>query len=151
MPFEYAVRPFASPDAHGRVHIPSAPGGNIQRATLTWGAKTSLDAIGKKGISVTGSWPNDSDAACTEESLQQTQELDPVTVTNEGPNGGTVAFQRARILTLDKEKRSNPTPTPQTSAATAAVLKSYETLAPQMGPRQPQIERCGVTADFNNV
>lgn len=39
MPFEYFVRPYQTPDSHGRVIIPSTPGGSRERATLTWGAK----------------------------------------------------------------------------------------------------------------
>jgi hypothetical protein len=44
MPFEYAVRPFESRDSQGRVIIPSTPSGH-DRATLTWGAKTSVNQV----------------------------------------------------------------------------------------------------------
>jgi hypothetical protein len=52
MPFEYFVRPFQAPDSQGRIIIPSTPSGH-ERATLTWGAKTSsLPAVEKTGTSV---------------------------------------------------------------------------------------------------
>jgi hypothetical protein len=44
MPFEYAVRPYQTPDSSGRVIIPATPSGH-ERATLTWGAKTSVDQV----------------------------------------------------------------------------------------------------------
>jgi hypothetical protein len=52
MPFEYFVRPFQTPDSQGRIIIPSTPSGH-ERATLTWGAKTSsLPAVEQSGTSV---------------------------------------------------------------------------------------------------
>jgi hypothetical protein len=52
MPFEYFVRPFQTPDSNGRVIIPSTPSGH-ERATLTWGAKTSsLPAPERTGTNV---------------------------------------------------------------------------------------------------
>jgi len=44
MPFEYAVRPFQAPDSFGRAIIPSVPSARA-RATLTWGAKTTVKDI----------------------------------------------------------------------------------------------------------
>jgi hypothetical protein len=34
---EYVVRPYTTPDAHGRIIIPSSPRGTREKATLTWG------------------------------------------------------------------------------------------------------------------
>ena len=39
MPFEYFVRPYQTPDAHGRVIVPSTPSTSTERATLTWGSQ----------------------------------------------------------------------------------------------------------------
>jgi hypothetical protein len=44
MPFEYFVRPFQSTDSHGRVILPATPSG-FERATLTWGAKTTANQV----------------------------------------------------------------------------------------------------------
>lgn len=151
MPFEYAVRPFQSRDAHGRIILPAAPGGFDQRATLTWGAKTSLDSMGKKGISVTTHWPNDSGSYCAEESVQQTNQMATVSVANEGPNGGSVTFQRAGSIALNKDTTTTVAPIVQVSSSSASVLKNYDTLAAQMGVREPVVEHCGVTAEFNHV
>src|SRR4029077_17165672 len=39
---EYVVRPYQSPNSHGGVIIPSTPTGTRKRATLTWGASTTM-------------------------------------------------------------------------------------------------------------
>lgn len=44
MPFEYVVRPFQTPDAHGRVIVPSTPSFSTERATLTWGSQHAATA-----------------------------------------------------------------------------------------------------------
>jgi hypothetical protein len=156
MPFEYAVRPFQTPGAQGRIRIPSAPQGFDQRATLTWGNKTSLDSMGKKGISVSTHWPDFSEGCCTEESAQKSNEMETVTVANEGANGGSVTFQRAKWLKLDKEHRDACGDMAvwynvQMNASDASIMKNYATLAAQMGVRTPEPEKCKVQATFNNV
>jgi hypothetical protein len=155
MPFEYAVRPFQTPGAQGRIVIPSAPSGADQRATLTWGNKTSLDSIGKKGISVSTHWPDFSEGCCKEESAQRTNEMETVRVENQGANGGSVTFQRAKSLKLDKttEDACNTMDAwynVQTKTTGAAVMKSYEPRAAQMDVRTPEPEKCQVTANFDN-
>jgi hypothetical protein len=45
MPFdalEYIVRPYQTPDALGRIIIPSAPRGSPERATITWGGPADM-------------------------------------------------------------------------------------------------------------
>src|SRR6187401_2887730 len=106
MPFEYFVRPFQTPDAHGRIVIPSAPGGNVQRATLTWGAKTSLDAIADKGISVTGSWPNDEPGCCTEQYQEKERKTTQVKITDSTEPENWILVNRATSLSLDKDHRN---------------------------------------------
>ena len=44
MPFEHAVRPFQTPDSFGRAIIPAVPSARA-RATLTWGAKTTVSDV----------------------------------------------------------------------------------------------------------
>lgn len=48
MPFEYFVRPFQAPGSQGRTIVPATPSARTQ-ATLTWGAKTTVqDVIPKR-------------------------------------------------------------------------------------------------------
>jgi len=156
MPFEYAVRPFQTPGAQGRIVIPSAPQGFDQRATLTWGNKTSLDsAAGKKGISVTTHWPDFSEGCCVEVSQQESNEMDDIRIDNEGTNGGSVTVKRARWVKMDKEHKDacgdmSVWYNVQMNASDASVMKNYATLAKQMGVREPEPEKCKVTADFVN-
>jgi len=156
MPFEYAVRPFQTPGAQGRIVIPSAPQGFDQRATLTWGNKTSLDsAAGKKGISVTTHWPDFSEGCCTEVSQQASNEMDDIRIDNLGTNGGSVTVKRARELQLDKthDNRCGDMSewyNVQMNASDASVMKNYATLAAQMGVRTPTVEKCKVDSTFIN-
>lgn len=52
MPFEYFVRPFQTPDSQGRIIVPSTPGSTHERATLTWGAKVTVDPVTKDQVGV---------------------------------------------------------------------------------------------------
>lgn len=154
MPFEYFVRPFQSPDAHGRIVIPSAPGGFDQRATLTWGAKTSLDEIAEKGISVTGRWPNNEPGCCTEQFQEKERKTTQVKITDSSEPENWVLVNRATELSLDKD-RQNACGDPgtwynkQINASPASVLKNYDTLAAQMGVRTPVEEKCKSTMKLN--
>jgi len=155
MPFEYAVRPFQTPGAQGRIVVPSALSGFDQRATITWGNKTSLDSAGDKGISVTTHWPDFGEGCCTEVSEQKSNEMDAIRIDNEGTNGGSVTVQRARELNLDKthDNRCGDMATwynVQMNASDASVMKNYATLAAQMGVRTPTVEKCKVDATFVN-
>jgi hypothetical protein len=49
---EYAVRPFQTPNAQGRIIIPSTPQGVIERAILKWGAQSTLPPPVYAGINV---------------------------------------------------------------------------------------------------
>jgi len=44
MPFEQIIRPYQTPDSFGRTIIPSVPSAR-SRATLTWGAKTTVSDV----------------------------------------------------------------------------------------------------------
>jgi hypothetical protein len=157
MPFEYAVRPFQSNDPHGRIIIPSAPAGLDQRATLTWGAKTTVNPSEQpgKGIVVTTHWPDNE--GCTETTEQLGNEMATVQVMNANPDAPgesrnqTVTFHQAYSLTAKKEHKVSGLQVAQINASPASVLKNYETEAAQMGVRTPETEKCKVQAELVNA
>jgi len=158
MPFEYFVRPFQSPDAHGRIVIPSAPQGFDQRATLTWGNKTTLDSeAGKKGISVTTHWPDftEGDQGCCVEQLQeQGRSSTTVKIVDSHDPENWITVRRATELSMDKNHQNTCNDMAewynvQMNASDAAVMKNYATLAKQMGVRDPEPEKCKTTMKLN--
>jgi hypothetical protein len=44
---EYAVRPYQTPNSQGKIIIPSTPGSTTQRATITWGAQSTIPPANK--------------------------------------------------------------------------------------------------------
>lgn len=97
MPFEYAVRPFQTPDSHGRIILPSTPGSSRERATLTWGAKV-------KGTLPTPQVIGFNTKCCKEAKQQTSNTMDPVSVTAEGDGpaaGQSIDFQRASVVKFD--------------------------------------------------
>jgi hypothetical protein len=155
MPFEYFVRPFQSPDAHGRIVIPAAPQGFDQRATLTWGNKTSLDSTGDKGISVTTHWPDAADQGCCIEKLDEKSRttVQKKIVDSHDPENW-ITVNRATELSLDKNHKNDCDAMAewynvQMNASDAAVMKNYDTLAKQMGVRTTEPERCKTTLKLN--
>jgi len=67
---EYTVRPFQSPAPHGSGRIPSTPRDTREKATLTWGAKSTVsgDIKGRGGINV---------VCCREEAGEIDREMEP--------------------------------------------------------------------------
>ena len=100
MPFEYMVRPFQTPDLHGRVFVPSTPSASTQRATLTWGSKAAgtnaLPAPKTVGYNT----------KCCNETLTEASrsgEDHKITGTNNPENWITV--NRASEISFDKEDK----------------------------------------------
>jgi len=157
MPFEYFVRPFESRDVHGRVVIPSAPQGFDQRATLTWGNKTSLDSMGKKGISVSTHWPDDpqnQEDCCKEEFQEKDRKKTTVKITDSSEPENWILVNRATELSLDKNHQNRCGDmgvwyNVQMNASDASIMKNYATLAAQMGVRTPEPEKCKSVMKLN--
>jgi hypothetical protein len=155
MPFEYVVRPFQSRDSYGRIIIPSVPGGT-QRATLTWGAKTSIvpTSLAHQVRFQYVHDPNDPVTCCQEVSLQASNEMETVQIVNEGSGGGQINVKRAKSLRLQKQIKNacddQPPWEPQFDASSQSVFDNMATEAAQMGVREPTIEKCRVLANFSN-
>jgi hypothetical protein len=159
MPFEYFVRPFQSNDPHGRIIIPSAPGGLDQRATLTWGAKTTVNPSEQpgKGISVTTHWPDaDPEGCCTEKLTEKSRNTELIKIVDTDEPRNWILVRRATQLSLDKEHKNGCNGedpgvwyNKQINASPASVLKNYETEAAQMGVRTPEPEMCKTTLKLN--
>jgi len=94
---EYIVRPFQSPASLGAVIIPSTPSPTNERATLTWGAKAAVPAV-TTGVGFAG--------CCQESADESNIQYEPVSVTNLGPDGGSVSFRRANAFDFDKTTKN---------------------------------------------
>jgi len=103
MPFEYAVRPFQSRDAHGRTLLPSTPSASTQRATLTWGSKAAGAALPKPAT--VGYNMN----CCTANHQQVGSEKAEVYIPLEGPMAGTDWFKvnRSDVMLAQKEDKDD--------------------------------------------
>jgi len=93
---EYVVRPFQSPGALGGLVIPSTPQPTNERATLTWGAKSDVPPV-KQSVGFAG--------CCQEDATERDQQYEPVTIYNQGSDGGSVSFQRAHKFNFDKTSK----------------------------------------------
>src|SRR5215475_3050358 len=101
---EYAVRPYQTPDSHGKIIIPSTPGSTTQRATITWGSKTTNVPQPELGKDFT--------VVCCTEELQEINRLgEYVRIYNPNNHDNFVDVFRARELTHTKPK-NNPCDSP---------------------------------------
>jgi hypothetical protein len=103
---EYAVRPFATPNSFGKIIIPSTPSAGNQRATITWGSKTTN--------APTPSLSNNfSVICCTEELTEVDREGEHVQIPITDPEGDEphVTVFRSNKLRLHKPK-NNPCDSP---------------------------------------
>jgi hypothetical protein len=147
MPFEYFVRPFQSPDSHGRIIIPSVPGGT-QRATLTWGAKTSIVPTSLQH-QVRFQYvhdPNDPVTCCTEQLDEQDRDTDTIKITSTSDPDAWITVKRATQLRVDKKAANTcngqPPWEPQIDQSAQSVLDNMATEAAFMGVREPTVEKC---------
>src|SRR5580765_6037365 len=149
MPFEYAVRPFQSPDTHGRIIIPSTPGETPQRATLTWGAKTALNNIqpANSGINV---------ECCKDTKSQKSAEMNQVSVGIEGPpttvaGSMEILFKRTSVAKFDKTQKDEcASDWDQMSYVAAGIKQAFADLEGdiQAGGAGKTVDHCKATSNF---
>src|ERR1041384_8860723 len=94
---EYAVRPFGPPDALGTTRIPSTPRSTRQRATLTWGAQSTLPPPVFTSV----------DTACCSEGNQETSRTGETVRINGDDGERFIDVFRANTLTLDNTAANN--------------------------------------------
>jgi hypothetical protein len=145
---EYAVRPFTTPNSHGKIVIPSTPGATNQRATITWGSKATNVPVPEQ----TG----DFNVVCCTEHLNEIQrEVDIVQIPIQDPEGANphVTVARSKKVILRTPLHSNPCDSPLDQALGAEYgLDDTGDVTINLGfagTVKPQ-EKCGAIWELNN-
>src|SRR5215831_5257500 len=108
MQLEYAVRPYQTPNSHGKIIIPSTPGSTTQRATITWGSKSTNVPEPELG--------KDFSVVCCSEELQEINRLgEYVRIQDQNNPDNWITVFRSRVLTHQKPKH-NPCDSPLSQA-----------------------------------
>src|SRR4029077_7144657 len=142
---EYVVRPYQSPNSHGGVIIPSTPTGARTKATLTWGASTTMP-IPDTGITV----------ECCSEKLKETDRTSKRIriFQNDDPSSTNyVDVDRAETMKLSKKDKNDCiSDWDQVSQLAADIRAELDQDAIDFGsPTVPETGGCGVTWAFKNV
>jgi len=102
MPFEYFVRPYQTPDAHGRIIIPSTPSFSTERATLTWGsqhaAAGTLPTAKSMGVNL---------RCCNEIIGEDTRTGDTIKIEASNDPANYIMVHRATEVKLRKKEENN--------------------------------------------
>ena len=93
---EYAVRPFGPPNAQGKTLLPATPANTRQRATLTWGASSTLPPP---------QYTNVKFACCTENNKELDRTGETVRITGNDGESFVDVF-RANKLHLNKKSHA---------------------------------------------
>lgn len=104
---EYAIRPFTSPNAQGRIIIPATPGSTTQRARITWGAKSTN--VPTPEVS------NDFQVICCSEQLHELERtVEIVRIEGPPPDDGPsyVDVARSNTVKLRKQMKNNQCDSP---------------------------------------
>src|SRR4029077_7131771 len=136
---EYIVRPYQSPNSHGGIIIPSTPTGTRTRATLTWGASTTMP-IPDAGINV----------ECCSEKLKETKRTSKKIRVFQNDNESSpnwVDVERPETLNLSKhDKNDCISDWDQVSELAADIRAELDQDAIDFGsPTVPETGGCGVT------
>jgi hypothetical protein len=104
---EYAVRPFTSPNAQGRIIIPATPGATTQRARITWGAKSTN--VPTPQVS------DDFQVICCSDQLhelERTVDVVEIPIVQTDDSTGKVTVARSKTVKLRKEMKNNQCDSP---------------------------------------
>jgi hypothetical protein len=101
---EYAVRPYQTPDSHGRIIIPSTPTSTSERAVLTWGATGTVPNAQPQGFNV---------VCCNYkvEEIERQGEIAQIPITQEDIDQGHTQVFRSNQL-KHKQTKSNKCDSP---------------------------------------
>lgn len=99
MSFEYAIRPFQSPDVHGRVIVPSSPSATPERATLTWGSTHAATGTIPTAKSMGGT----NTKCCKETINEQERAGDTIKIAASNEPENYIMVNRAREVKLKKK------------------------------------------------
>lgn len=103
---EYAVRPFTTPNSAGKIIIPSTPSAKNQRATITWGTKSTN--VPEPSLS------NDFSVVCCTEELSEVDRMGEevqIPIGQAQTDTGHLTVFRSNRLRLHKPK-NNPCDSP---------------------------------------
>jgi hypothetical protein len=96
---EYVVRPYQARGQFGQVVIPATPAASRERATLTWGAQSTMparqDGVGFQVV------------CCNEDLDEQSRESDTVRITDPTNSANYVDVARPRTVKLKKQGKNN--------------------------------------------
>jgi hypothetical protein len=96
--FEYVVRPWQSPNAHGQIRIPATPSrGGREAAHLQWGGQGTMPQVRVTGVDFNTRKPND------ERLNEQKRESDIIRIEQPGKPENYVDVARARQVDLTKQ------------------------------------------------
>jgi len=103
--FEYIVRPWQSPNAHGQTIIPAMPSrGSRQSAHLTWGGKRTMPEAKLTQLDFSTQKRKPKDEKLTEKD----RDSDIVRIEQEGKPENYVDVARARKVTLALQREEAP-------------------------------------------
>ena len=118
MPFEYFIRPFQTPDAHGRIIVPSTPSASTERATITWGgsAPGTVPTPKQSGVNV---------ECCNETLTESSRTGNTVRINASGDEDSYINVHRATEVKLRKKEKNNCEGTLEKISWVNAEVKSY--------------------------
>jgi hypothetical protein len=140
---EYVIRPFQSTTVLGKTVIPSTPQSPTLKATLTWGAKSTLPRPVPKTTTVT---------CCREESQETDRDTELVEIADPNNPGFSIWVRRSKVLRLDKkEKNDCASDWDQFSGVGLSIAAALDEFAAAMGPTDDTATaRCQQQWSLNN-
>lgn len=96
---EYIIRPFQSPLSQGGVIIASSQHGTIERATLTWGAKSAVPPVKPTGVQFAG--------CCQETSDEDSRDTETHRIYDASEPENWIDVQRTTQLRLNKNTKDD--------------------------------------------
>ena len=144
--FEYIVRPYQTPNAHGNIVIASTPVGTRERATLTWGTQADQPEA-QPGEGATNV------VCCVEQSDETSRKSTTERIEQSGKPENWVEVRRPYELKLQKkEKNKCDSNWSQMSYVAASIDALFEDLGDDIkSGREGKADRkCGQTWKFKN-
>jgi len=137
---EYVVRPYQSPNAQGRIIIPSTPSRTAERAVLKWGAQSTLPQPNITGVTL---------PCCQEQSDEKDRQGETVRIFGNDPENYVDVF-RANKLSLKKQTKQECT---ESALGSDSFVNDFADLYPDFrADFQSSIfdQQCDQTWNLNN-
>jgi hypothetical protein len=144
--FEYIVRPYTTPSPHGGIIIPSTPSGSRERATITWGAKSTMPDV--QGV-------NFNTICCKDNLTEKDRKSNTKRIFQNGDESSPnwVDVERPYELNLDKKEHNHcQSPLEEISGVAqevSATLAEFDDLV-HSGTTAPADKNCSQNWKFKN-